>query len=625
MATWARTFNGVYSLSGVDWVDDDLPFATIDAAGGNYSSYTYFSAICYDTLQRRFIFDGPGPFRILPNEIVSYKAPSSIYGYNEVDTPAYSYKLRIESLDGLRWAECYTNEDEWPYMSYYKDSEGQDVNGYDPTMDNFIGRYALGTLTANVNGTVTYRCIYDTQYSSSCSSGNRTALSGTTPLPVFNVDEELKLIYINNAATTWYIYQWGFNVTLTDDSAVLTWMPCSILELTCEMGATQDNSASDFGLLIHNQIGPASAEDQAKWFEFFDHAVGVSHLWGTTYHRLASVAGSSYQAKLKFPLTSEYLDWLTMGMSYGKILLFSEDGNRWISLERLYDDPNYIQVNSSVGILWTGTEDTVNGGSWMHFFIKIREGNIYCIFEVSSTPFYEQPPVIPFTDIFIAGEKIIPAVSNNTTQSSWYSYLHTLIASPDLPSEGENQMRFDFEPWTDCSMSDLITERYICYVKTKIKNTKDISDPDSLMGMDPGAPSDLYNPLKAGDSCIVFEKYNRVYYYTVQAGFHATELPDFVRITDSLYWELVDVTLESAEIVPEQYNIVGLVDTNPVTVTHSKHNRVKSYMPPIQLIHGEVIRTEGILGYILSDTQIRFETIETDILTNLKVNVYVSS
>ena len=624
MATFSRIYRGAYNISGIDWVDSDLPVATIDANGGTYTTNTYFYTTCYDTLNRRFIFSGgASPRRILPNEIVSYIAPSSVYGWNLADS-GFSLVLRIESLDGTRWCEIYTNEDEWPYMSYYNDSVGQNASGTHPDALNYTGRYPLGTLTANVDGTVYYKAMYDTQYDSSCSSSSRTMLSGTTPLPVFNIAEELKVVYVINSMTTIYINQWGFNVTLTEDSAVIAWMGSDLWDddVACVIGATQDNSTTGLGVLYHNHRG-ATQDDQDKWLAHFDHN-SVTHYWqSTTYHRMLSALGATWQAKSAFPLTSSYLDWIVQANYNSKLAIMSTDGLRWISFTRAYASPSYLTVDSSEGVLWVGTETAGYSATAGLASIKVENGYIDFKWELVGYERLIHPPPIPFTDVFIAGEKIHPVITNHIDYQYSYIWEYTLVVSPDLPPPGESQLRFDIPEITSV-MSDLITEQYVCYVKTKIKSNEDISDPDSLMGMSPESPSDLNIPLKAGDSCIVFEKYNRVYYYTAQAGIHITDLPDFARITDSLYWELVDVTLEAASIVPEQYDIVGLVDTNPVTVTHTKHNRIESYMPPTQLIHGGVIRTEGILGYIVSDTQIRFETIEITPLVNLKVNVYVS-
>lgn len=614
-----RLYKGAYYVSGSRWEDSDLPLVEWhDSGSGTYTTNWYYVSTCYDTWPRRWIDNGiTAPRWLQPNSILSYKAPSSISAHIS-DTAQY-LKIRIESVDGTRWCQLLINDS--TREATYTDSQSQNETssyGY----PNYSGRIGIGTLHANTNGTVTYSAGYDTPYDSSCSSSWTTILSNTTASAVFNTDEELivKYLFSYGSDTTWSPNQFGFDLTLTSTSDQLEWLYATFDELTCTIGATQDNSTSNYGTLKHNHIN-ATSEEQTAWLTQFDH-INITHFWYTLYHRMTQTGSYVYQAKFVAALNSTYLEWIVEGLARGAITLISEDGLRWVTFKRA-NSTGFLTVTYNLGTYWTGSVSQP-GVNWSRVFVRVEGGNIYFRHEARSYDIITQPPAIPFTSIFNAGEKIIPAFSCDTTFGLvTYIYNHTFMSSMDLPKEGENMIMGTFSELS-VDLADAITKQYMCYVRTKIRNSQDYNDPESLYALDPGNPSDANIPLQAGDACIVLEKYNRVYYYVCKAGDMSNNLPLIIRVTDSLYWELVDVSPGAPNIKCEQYDVIGLVDTNEVIITHTKHDRTKSYAPTIQFVQDGVIRTHDLTVAVKSDTELRISTPETSAIQNLKLNVYVN-
>lgn len=220
-------------------------------------------------------------------------------------------------------------------------------------------------------------------------------------------------------------------------------------------------------------------------------------------------------------------------------------------------------------------------------------------------------------------------IEGSSSVSTAYLYVPQIFIGPMFarnPEQGQspaNDVR-GFAPLFSMEASEDLAYEYVCYFKNKIINTIDSSDDSSLVGMVPGYPSDLGLPLKPGDACLVHEKYNRLYFYQMVAGDMPTDLPDVYRIDETMHWEMTDCVTQNTMSV-EQYDVVGLVDTNDVIVTHSAHNRVKSYCPAIQLLHNNVVRTHGITVSVISNTQLRLATEETAEITGLKINIYITT
>lgn len=173
-------------------------------------------------------------------------------------------------------------------------------------------------------------------------------------------------------------------------------------------------------------------------------------------------------------------------------------------------------------------------------------------------------------------------------------------------------------------LTELAPEDRVCYYRTKIINPDDPTDSASLKGINPGYPSDVGLPLQESDSVLIKDQYNRAYFYKAKTGDMADDLPDVMRITDSLYWQLIDA-IGNELLLVEQYDIVGLVDTNDVIITHTEQNRATGcYCPAVQVIHNGFVRTNGIIVSVKSSTEIRIATEETTVLTNLKINLYIT-
>jgi hypothetical protein len=624
-----RLYKGAYYVSGNRWEDNDLPLVEWhDSGSGTYETSWNYSATCYDTWLRRWVGTGiTAPVWLQPSTIISYQAPCSITA--RISETSQLLRIRIESTDGSRWAQLLI--DDSIRDAFYTDSESQD-HTVDSGYPNYSGRLGLGTLHANTDGKVAYSAGYDTPYDSSCSSSWTSILGGTTANPVFNVGEQLivKYLFYYSSDAIWMIPQFGFDLTLTATSEELEWLWCEFDPMegalpadgAC-MEATQDNSESGLGALIHEQTGPPSQEEQDRWFEFFeDYDVGVAHLWSTYYHRLQRATYNVWLSKCVISFSSEYLEWILL-FNYGMMGFISEDGNRWIVITRQSSSPYYLQVISHLGTEWTGSEAGYSDYTTCIFAIRIIEGYLKFQHQQSGKDIITQPPDILFTDIFNAGEKVSPFITRRTDYSYAYLGRQSLIISPELPPPGGSLLLGSIEEFS-CSI-DTLAETRTCYVKSKIINTQDISDLDSLMFMTHlGEVTDFGKTLKEFDACMVFDKYNRTYVYQLRSGYHVTSLPDYVNVADTYYWELIGMMQHSHQIVPEQYPVVGLVSGSPVTITHSTHNRSYGYAPTVQLIHNGKVRTHGIRIFVKSTTQLELQTTEVAALTNLKINVYVT-
>ena len=165
MAFFERRYSGRYHISGSRWSDAELGWWTFS---GPYTTYEVYYSNCYDRWWR--YFDGiTPPWSYQPHTNMWFEAPTTAYMHT-MDADDY---VRIESLDGTRWVECYTRESTRVCHFSCSNASYDDVGVSTPA---YSGRTAYGGLIVNVNGTVTYQCGCMQPYSSSCSDSSETSL-----------------------------------------------------------------------------------------------------------------------------------------------------------------------------------------------------------------------------------------------------------------------------------------------------------------------------------------------------------------------------------------------------------------------------------------------------------------
>lgn len=359
-----------------------------------------------------------------------------------------------------------------------------------------------------------------------------------------------------------------------------------------------------------------------------------SYYWHIDY----SLSYPNYLARYKNPLP-----WRDGGTCYfsmgdtaygGAPGLTNERGTQWLCPMIEYDSTlkrRYLVVFSNRGEEWKyefGTLTYPNITSINSCLFKLVVCNGWFLWEITLTGTTTQWNTgwMSLYDYFGVGETVYFALVREPISDDAIFYSdqgHFHISIPSLPESGENVMWCGWDaPTMDMDMS-YETEAQVCYYRTKIINPDDVTDPDSLRGINPDYPSDAGLPLKHKDTCIVRDRYNRIYYYALKAGDMADSLPDTMRVNDQLYWSLLEGISQDHMIV-EQYDIVGLVDTNDVIITHTQHDRSKSYCPSVQVLHNNKILTHGITVSVKSSTEIRIATVETTVFTGLKINLYIT-
>jgi hypothetical protein len=380
--------------------------------------------------------------------------------------------------------------------------------------------------------------------------------------------------------------------------------------------ADQDNDTAP--PLVEFPIGTAGETNfDANW----DFNTNAYMTWGASWSYLYDPNDSLWAAKLKWPIAmNSRCILLTDRVFYGSFMLISADEERWfrfgsgvgyickIEDSRGFHDDNIGSLDSNMQV--TGIVDT-------DLNINVRMSAYGVTYEGT----YD------LKQIFSPGEPIYAALYTEPTAS--YSYWNDIFvysynAAPntDVGQTAANGI-FNHTEFLTLALNELADNAYYLYFKDKIRNSLDYSDLDSIYAMNPSYASDDFNALQPGEVCIVIDRYHRVYFYIVKSGSQVDSLPDFIRINDSLYWELMEV-IQNEEMKVEQYPVTGLVSGSPQLITHTAHNRSKSYAPAVQLIHNNKVKTSGITVSVVSTTQLRLTTAETTAFTNLKINVYVT-
>jgi hypothetical protein len=624
--SFEKIYHGRWWLDGEDLTDPEISaFLEVDIVADSYSWTTTKDYICKtypDCVNRRTLVpvNLTGDIRLRPRQEFEYIAPSTAYG----EVTYASEALRIESEDGTRWVQVYFDGGGVTKTGYFTCSNASEDYSYGnysaPTM---YDRY-VGILTVNTDGTVYCKLHREYYTQTTCYDYKSTVvINRTTSVPIFNVGEKLKIIY-NSTRTSLALEQFGWDITHTEASPTIGYIG-GTLE-TMEVPVDEEWEATIeyvIGAAVFN-VSTTDAGERAKWENAWDYD---SIIWASSYLQIYNYPVTPYVppgAKLKEALTSDFLDFAVDRVGYLSVGLMSTDEQRWIVVYQDRYDPYEFYLRSHNGLIAFRN----NNNYALRWVFQVKNGYIYARSEGSYNLSWPNPtpfdPVL-FTDIFNEGEKIHPIFTEDGGSGYNYGYVYNniVIGHYDFPPPGQSQMRTTL-PIITCSADELITQSRTCYVRTKIRNSQDYNDPASLFAMDPGHPSDNNIPLQENDACIVLEKYNRIYYYSCVSGDMQTNLPYIIRMTNQLYWELVSVTPSTSNIISEQYDVVGLVDTNEVIITHSKHNRNRSYAPTIQLIHNGQVRTHDITVAIKSDTELRISTPETSVITGLKINIYVN-
>ena len=161
---------------------------------------------------------------------------------------------------------------------------------------------------------------------------------------------------------------------------------------------------------------------------------------------------------------------------------------------------------------------------------------------------------------------------------------------------------------------------YTCYLRGFIKNSGNVDEP-SLVNINPSQPNDTPGKvLVPNDTCIVWDKYNRFYFYKLKSGDVPSSLPDVVRVNSSLYWEIV-YTAGTGGLQVEQVLISTLGAGSNVLVPHPQHDTTKSDAPSVRVIHGGKVKTSGIKISVVSNTQLRVTSLG-DAFTDLFINIF---
>jgi len=163
---------------------------------------------------------------------------------------------------------------------------------------------------------------------------------------------------------------------------------------------------------------------------------------------------------------------------------------------------------------------------------------------------------------------------------------------------------------------------YTCYLRSLIIDSESVDNP-SLVRINPGKPSDRPGDvLIPNDTCLVWDKYNRFYFYKLKSGDVASSLPDLVRVSSSLYWEIVSVS-GTMGLQTEQVSIVSLGAGSDTLITHPPHDISRSDAPSVQVIHEGRVKTSGLKISVVTNTQLRVTSLG-EALLDLKINIHFS-
>ena len=155
---------------------------------------------------------------------------------------------------------------------------------------------------------------------------------------------------------------------------------------------------------------------------------------------------------------------------------------------------------------------------------------------------------------------------------------------------------------------------HTCYLRTRVLGSE-----DSLVSIQPGNPTGYKSSLKAGDTCMVWDIFNRVYIFKLVEGSHTEVIPNVVSVTVSLYWEL-QKCYTAKNIRVEQFQISSIPLGSEYILTHAIHNRANSQAPVIQINLDNKISTSAVRVYVLSSTQLKLVP-TTGTISNLTINV----
>lgn len=163
---------------------------------------------------------------------------------------------------------------------------------------------------------------------------------------------------------------------------------------------------------------------------------------------------------------------------------------------------------------------------------------------------------------------------------------------------------------------------FTCYLRKFIANSGNVDEP-SLVNMNPDRPSDSPGAsLTPNDTCLVWDRFNRFYFYKLKSGDVPSSLPDVVRVNSSLYWEIV-YTIGTDKLQVEQVSVPTLTAGGNVVVTHTQHDTSKSGAPVVQILYENKVRTSGIKVTVVSSTQLRLTSLG-EAFSGLKVNIFFS-
>jgi hypothetical protein len=155
---------------------------------------------------------------------------------------------------------------------------------------------------------------------------------------------------------------------------------------------------------------------------------------------------------------------------------------------------------------------------------------------------------------------------------------------------------------------------HTCYLRTRILGSE-----DSLASIQPDSPSGYKSSLNAGDTCMVWDIFNRVYVFKLVEGPHTEAIPYVVSVSVSLYWEM-QKCYTAKNIRVEQFQISSIPLGSEYTLTHANHNRANSQAPVIQVYLDNKVSTSAISVYVLSSTQLKLVP-TTGTVNNLTINV----
>lgn len=156
-----------------------------------------------------------------------------------------------------------------------------------------------------------------------------------------------------------------------------------------------------------------------------------------------------------------------------------------------------------------------------------------------------------------------------------------------------------------------------CYLRTRV-----LGSDDSLVSISPTNTTGMGTPLLSGDSCLVWDIFNRVFIFRFKEGLHTNNPPSIVSVTNSSYWELQKI-YTSNKIKIEKYQISSILFGSNYLLTHSVHNQTSSKAPLIQLYLNGAVNTSSVRVFVVSNTQLRLVPVTEDV-SNLTVVVAIA-